>query len=134
MNTDHYAVRQRLIVGLAYVLHLLLIPAVVGAVINVLKIREYDKPATLQDGERRDVTKLFESHHKWLLNTLIITLFFMAAGYGTMYYGVGYALVIGAAAWWMYRILRGIITFAANKPMPVWDDAKPRNALISHSP
>ena len=137
MKSDHYAAGQRLIVGLAYVLHILLIPAILAAIINVLKIREYDKPASSQDGGQRDAAKLFESHHKWLLNTFIIALFFTAAGYGTMYYGVGYALVIGAAVWWMYRILRGIVTFAANKPMPVWDDvasSKPRNALVSHSP
>jgi len=134
MKTDHYAARQRLIVGLAYVLHILLIPAVLGAIINVLKIREYDRLATSQDGGRRDAAKFFESHHKWQLNSFMIALFFMAAGYGTMYYGVGYALVIGAAVWWVYRMLRGIVMFAANKPMPVWDDAKPRNALISHSP
>ena len=134
MKSDHYAARQRMIVGLAYVLYVLLVPAILGAIINKLKIREYDKSLTSQDGGRREAVKLFESHHKWLLNTFIITLFFIAAGYGTMYYGVGYALLIGAAAWWIYRMLRGIVMFAANKPMPVWDDAKPRNALISHSP
>ena len=134
MKNDHYAARQRMIVGLAYVLYVLLVPAILGAIINKLKIREYDKSLTSQDGGRREAVKLFESHHKWLLNTFIITLFFIAAGYGTMYYGVGYALLIGAAAWWIYRMLRGIVMFAANKPMPVWDDAKPRNALVSHSP
>ena len=136
MKTDHYAAWQRLIVGLAYVLHILLIPAVLGAIINVLKIREYDKPATSQDSEQQSDAKLFESHHKWLLNTFLIALFFMAAGYGTMYWGVGYALIIGAAAWWIYRMIRGIVTFATNKPMPVWDDvdpSEPRNTLISHS-
>jgi uncharacterized membrane protein len=137
MKTDHYAARQRLIVGLAYVLHILLIPAILGAIINVLKIREYDKPAPSRDNGQREDAKLFESHHKWLLNTFLIALFFMAAGYGTMYWGVGYALVIGASAWWIYRMLRGIVMFAANKPMPIWDDVDPtksRNALISHSP
>jgi uncharacterized membrane protein len=137
MKTDHYAARQRLIVGLAYVLHILLIPAALAAIIDVLKIREYDKLAPSPDGGQREVANFFESHHKWLLNTFLIALFFMAAGYGTMYWGVGYALVIGAAAWWIYRMLRGIVTFAANKPMPVWDDvdpSKPRNAFISHSP
>ena len=134
MKNDHYAARQRMIVGLAYVLYVLLVPAILGAIINKLKIREYDKSATSQDGGRREAVKLFESHHKWLLNTFIITLFFIAAGYGTMYYGVGYALLIGAAAWWIYRMLRGIVMFAANKPMPVWDDAKPRNALVSNPP
>ena len=137
MKSDHYAARQRMIVGLAYVLYVLLVPAILGAIINKLKIREYDKSLTSQDGGRREAVKLFESHHKWLLNTFIITLFFIAAGYGTMYYGVGYALLIGAAAWWIYRMLRGIVMFAANKPMPVWDDvdpSKPRNAFISHSP
>ena len=134
MKSDHYAARQRMIVGLAYVLYVLLVPAILGAIINKLKIREYDKSLTSQDGGRREAVKLFESHHKWLLNTFIITLFFIAAGYGTMYYGVGYALLIGAAAWWIYRMLRGIVMFAANKPMPVWDDAKPRNALVSNPP
>ena len=137
MKSDHYVARQRLIAGLAYVLYALLIPAIIGAIINVLKIREYGKSGTSQDEGQRKAAKFFASHHKWLLNTFIIALFFMAAGYGTMYYGVGYALLIGATAWWIYRMLRGIVTFAANKPMPVWDDVDPsksRNALISHSP
>jgi uncharacterized membrane protein len=136
MKADHYYARQRFILGITYVLHILLIPAILGAIINALKIREYDKASTTQDSRQRYAAKLFESHHKWLLNTFLIALFFMAAGYGTMYWGVGYALIIGAAAWWIYRMLRGIATFAANKPMPIWDDVDPfkqQNALISHS-
>jgi len=43
----------------------------------------------------------------------------MAAGYGTAYRGVGYVLGIGAIVWWIYRMLRGIIAYVANKHLPV---------------
>ena len=136
MKTDHYEGWQRFILGVAYVLHILLVPAVVGLLINVLKIREYAKPATVHNPRHRDAAKLFQSHHKWLQNTLLISLFFMAAGYGTAYWGVGYGLGIGAAVWWLYRMVRGLVGFAANRPMPVWDDMdfpESRSDLVSRS-
>jgi hypothetical protein len=40
-------------------------------------------------------------------------------GYGAAYWGMGYLLGMGAVVWWIYRMLRGIISYAANKPMPV---------------
>ena len=127
MKTDHYDAWQRLILGVSYVLHILLVPAIVGLAINVLKIREYAKPVTTENLRHRDAARLFASHHQWLLRTFLISMFLMAAGYGTAYWGVGYVVGIGAAVWWIYRMLRGIVSFAANKPMPVWDDNTPVN-------
>ena len=120
MDTDRPINIQRLIVLLTYGLHLLLIPAALGALVNALKIRDL-RPAE-SDGEAvpadRDTTFLL-SHHRWLLRTFLISLFFAAMGSGTMYYGVGYALLIGALLWWIYRMVRGLVRYAEHKPMPV---------------
>jgi hypothetical protein len=41
----------------------------VGVAINVLKIREYGKPAPMENARHRDVAKLLETRYKWLLRT-----------------------------------------------------------------
>jgi len=119
MNTDRYDKSQRAILWITYILHILLFPAAVGAIINAVKIREYGKPATTEDSQREDSTKVLKTHHQWLLRTFLISLFFLAMGYGTMYYGVGYILAIGAVVWWIYRMIRGLIGCAEKRPMPV---------------
>jgi uncharacterized membrane protein len=118
MNTDRYIRMQRLIMLLAYGLHLLLLTSAMGALINAFKIRQYDKGTDTVE-RRRGTTALLASHHQWLLRTFLISLFFLAMGFGTLYYGVGYVLLFGAALWWVYRMLRGLVRYAENKPMPV---------------
>lgn len=118
MNTDRYIRMQRLIVLLTYGLHLLLLPAAMGALINAVKIHQYDRGTDAVE-RHRGATTLLATHHQWLLRTFLISLFFLAMGFGTLYYGVGYALLLGAALWWMYRMLRGLVRYAENKPMPV---------------
>jgi len=119
MKTDSYDAKQRGWVWLTYVLHILLVPAAVAAVINALKIREYAQPAARDNVQHRDLTGVLATHHQWLLRTFLISLFFLAMGYGTIYYGVGYLLGIGAVIWWLYRMVRGVVMYAENKPMPV---------------
>jgi uncharacterized membrane protein len=119
MDTDNYDRSQRLILWTAYILHVLLIPAALGALVNALKIREYGKASTSKYLQHRDSAKLLVTHHQWLLRTFLISLFFMAMGAGTAYYGVGYFLGLGAAVWWIYRMVRGIVGYAERKPMPV---------------
>jgi uncharacterized membrane protein len=119
MDTDHYGKSQGLTLWIAYALHILLFPAALGALINAVKIREYRKPTTTEDVQHRDYAKLLASHHLWLLRTFLISLFFMAMALGTLYYGVGYLLGIGAVIWWIYRMVRGVIGYVEKKPMPV---------------
>ncbi len=119
MDTDNYDRSQRLILWTAYILHVLLIPAALGALVNALKIREYGKASASKDLKHRDSAKLLVTHHQWLLRTFLISLFFIAMGAGTAYYGVGYLLGLGTAVWWIYRMVRGIIGYAERKPMPV---------------
>ena len=119
MNTNRYARGQRLIVLLAYGLHILLIPAVAGALINALKIREYRKLAPDDEQPLPEAVAFLMTHHQWLLRTFLFSLLFLAMGSGTLYYGVGYLLVTGAVLWWAYRMLRGLMRYAGNKPMPV---------------
>ena len=119
MTTDHYDKSQRLILWVTYVLHILLFPAALGAIINAFKIREYGKTTDVGDVQHQSSTLLLKTHHQWLLRTFLISLLFMAMGYGTMYYGVGYILGIGAVLWWIYRMVRGLIGCIERKPMPV---------------
>lgn len=116
---DRYDRSQRAILWVAYVLHILLFPAVLGAIINAFKIREYSKSVAGTGEGREEYTRMLRSHHQWLLRTFLIVLLFMAMAYGTMYYGVGYILAIGAVLWWLYRMIRGVIGCAEHKPMPV---------------
>lgn len=120
MNTDRDTRNQRLIVLLTYGLHILLVPAALGALVNALKIREFRSIAADDgSGPASGATTFLMSHHQWLLRTFLISLFFMAMGAGLLYYGVGYILLIGALLWWIYRMLRGLVRYAENKPMPV---------------
>lgn len=119
MNTIQHDKSQRAVLWVTYILHILLFPAAVGAIINAVKIREYGKSNMDADKRNEDSTRLLKSHHQWLLRTFLISIFFLAMGYGTMYYGVGYILGIGAVVWWIYRMIRGLISCAERKPMPV---------------
>jgi len=120
MNSARYVRIQRLIVLLTYGLHILVVPAALGALINAFKIRQYRTGTagnvTVAAGP---ATFFFLSHHQWLLRTFLISLFFAAMGSGTLYYGVGYAVLICVLLWWIYRMLRGLVRYAENKPMPV---------------
>ena len=120
MNSARYVRTQRLIVLLTYCLHILLVPAALGALVNAVKIRQY-RAATTDDANAGagPATLFFLSHHQWLLRTFLIALFFAAMGSGTLYYGVGYAVLICVLLWWIYRMLRGLVRYAENKPMPV---------------
>lgn len=116
MNTDHqYGNSSKLILWVTYVLQLLVVPAVFGAVINALQLRHYRN----LDVKPNATDTLVVSHHQWLLRTFLITLFFIAMAAGTLYYGVGYLVGTGVVVWWIYRMVRGLISCAENKPMPV---------------
>jgi uncharacterized membrane protein len=119
METSRDEKSQQRLVWIVYVLHILVFPAALGALINALKLREYGKSPSTEDTQVGDSTKFFVSHHQWLLRTFLVSLFFLAIGLGTLYYGVGYIVGIGAVIWWIYRMVRGIIGYAEKKPMPV---------------
>ena len=119
MATDHFDKSQGLTLWIAYALHILLFPAALGALINAVMIRVYRKPTLTDDAQHRDYAKMLASHHVWLLRTFLISLFFMAMALGTLYYGVGYLLGIGAVIWWIYRMVRGVVGYVEKRPMPV---------------
>lgn len=119
METGRDEKSQQRLVWIAYVLHILVFPAALGALINVFKLREYGKSSSTEGIQVGDSNKLFVSHHQWLLRTFLVSLFFLAIGVGTLYYGVGYLVGMGAVIWWIYRMVRGIIGYAEKKPMPV---------------
>ncbi len=119
MSADQYSNSQKLILWIAYILQILVLPAVFGAAINALKLRQYRRSPVVEDAEHQGESVLFVSHHQWLLRTFLVFMFLIAVAVGTLYYGVGYVVGFGAILWWLYRMARGIIGYAENKPMPV---------------
>lgn len=116
-ETSEHPHTQKTILWIAYLLHALVLPAVIGLAINLIKLREYKRDAAAeQDG----MTALLVSHHQWLLKTFLITVVALMVAIGNAYYGVGYLIGLGALLWWVYRIARGIIYMAEGKPLPGW--------------
>ena len=107
---------ERSTLWLAYLMYVRVVPAAVGAGINWLKTR--DANFSLRHAEWVDVV---QSHHLWLERTFVASFFLVMVALGTIYTGFGYFVLAGTAAWWAYRIIRGIQMLAENHAMPVAD-------------
>lgn len=99
-----------------YVLHGLSVVFSLGAFSWIPLIINYVK--------REDAAGTFVySHHKWQIRSFWWYLFWMVMG-GILFLtiiGVPFAMLIWAAAWiWKaYRLIKGFVDLADNKPMPV---------------
>lgn len=105
---------------MSYFLYILLFPAILGFVINLITLAKLRRVTTENDPAMTELKTMFWGHHLWLFRTFIITVCFGMAGLGTIYYAVGYFLVIGAVIWWFYRIVRGATALYTFHPVPVW--------------
>lgn len=99
-----------------YLLHSLVATAWIGALINYAKTR---KTAQRMNKDNDPSAPMLLSHHQWLLRTAIGTTFLAMVSLGTLYSGMGYAVAIGTALWWVYRMSRGIWTLIKQEPLPV---------------
>lgn len=115
ITNEHYERSQRLILWIAYGLHILLFPALLGVVINIIKLREYKGLSATYGAEQPAFIKLLISHHQWLLWTFVALFLLIAASVGTSYYGVGYAIAAGTVVWWASRMVRGVLAAAEDK-------------------
>jgi uncharacterized membrane protein len=82
------------------------ITGIVAIIINYLK-RE-DAAGTI-----------YESHFAWQIRTFWWGLGLAVIGFILMFVIVGFFVLIGAAIWSIYRLVKGFLNWNDNKPMPV---------------
>ena len=120
---DKFLESQKRILWATYILYILLFPAIIGFVINLIMLYRYrqllKKDDILMTGTA-DLVTIFSGHHLWLLRTFIFTMCLGMAGLGTIYYAVGYVIAMGTIVWWFYRIIRGVTALFVFHPVPVW--------------
>ena len=113
-----YRTSQSVAIWASYGLHLLLIPAILGLIINYFKNRQYSYIEYEDDSDDTIPVFLLQSHHQWLIRTFNFLLIMFMLAVGTMYYGVGYLIAAAAVIWWFYRMIRGIVSLIIRRPMP----------------
>jgi len=57
------------------------------------------------------------SHFRWQIRTFWFALLWAALGFITLLLGIGYLILVAVAAWVIYRIVKGWLALADNKPM-----------------
>ena len=110
---------QTFIIWTSYFFYLLIIPALLGLMINIYETYRYNKTSN-SNPQKVDET-LFEInlHHHWLMRTFIVVMLMTMASIGTMFYGYGYVLAFGTILWWFYRIFRGMFALTQHKTLPI---------------
>jgi uncharacterized membrane protein len=84
----------------------LAVTALIGIIINYVK--------------REDVAgTLYESHFTWQIRTFWWSLLWAVLGFITLFIGVGAVILIAAAIWSLYRLVKGLLYWNDRKPMPV---------------
>ncbi|MFZ5595141.1 MAG: hypothetical protein ACOY4D_12970 [Pseudomonadota bacterium] len=101
-----------------YLLHSLVLPAWIGALVNLFKLTNFQHVEQQEMPDYRISMPILASHHQWLLNTAIATTFMMMAAWGTLYSGAGYAIGAGTVLWWVYRMGKGLWALVRQEPLP----------------
>jgi uncharacterized membrane protein len=80
--------------------------AIVAVIINYIK---------------RDETRgtLYESHFSWQIRTFWWSLLWWTLGMLTLFLGVGFVVLAADAVWVIYRIVKGVLNWNDNRPMPL---------------
>lgn len=117
---EEFLESQKRVLWITYILYILLFPALLGFIINLVMLQRYKRFPTGNDAVMADIVSMFWGHHLWLFRTFIITACFGMASAGTIYYAVGYVLGAAVIIWWFYRILRGVAALFTSHSVPVW--------------
>lgn len=64
------------------------------------------------------VGTIYESHFTWQIRTFWWSLLWFAIGMATLWFGVGALILLAAAVWSLYRLIKGVLYWNDNKPMP----------------
>lgn len=102
------------ILYLTYILHFAIVTSPVAALIGYVEMRL--NPDVTTSPAMANLMR----HHKWLRNTFVVSAVFAMIALGTAYMGVGIAVAAALAVWWIYRIIRGVVSLAWHKPLPLW--------------
>jgi len=112
---------QTVILWSTYWMYVLIFPALIALLINFRKVQKYKKHCVNGDVAGTEdglPSTLFASHHDWQVRSFIMLMFLTMVSIGTLYSGFGILLAAFTAAFWLYRLARGMIALAAHKPMP----------------
>ncbi len=95
----------------AYILHALGaftggITAIAGVIVNHLKVNDND-------------SSFVRSHHRWLLRTFWFGLLWALVASILAFIGIGFLIYFAVAIWYIYRIVRGFLSYSERKPMPM---------------
>lgn len=79
--------------------------AIISVVISHIKVGETNN-------------EFIRSHHRWLIRTFWWTLLWGVIFGLLAIVLVGFVGLFGLLIWWIYRVVRGLIDYSNNKPMP----------------
>lgn len=108
--TDKGSEEDRNTLLLSYILHGLGalssgLFAVAGVIVSHIKTGDTD-------------SDFIRSHHSWLTRTFWWALLWFVVSWATIVIGIGVLGLAITTVWYIYRVIRGAINFAENKPMP----------------
>jgi uncharacterized membrane protein len=115
-----YRSAQKLTLWLAYLLHIFILPAVLGLLINYRKSKQYQSIEYEDDSEDTIPVGVFLSHHLWMMRSFTELLILAVVGGAAVFLDLGFYGLVFVLIWWIYRNLRGILSLLLNKPMPVF--------------
>ena len=114
-----YRSTQKLALWLAYSLHIFIIPALLGLIINYRKSKQYQRIEYEDDSEDTIPVGIFLTHHLWMMHSFSALMILTTLGITAVIFNWGFYLLAFAGIWWLYRIFRGMFRLCLNKPMPV---------------
>lgn len=79
--------------------------AVISVIISHIKVNETQNA-------------FIRSHHQWLIRTFWWSLLWGALCGILVIVLIGYAGLFALVVWWLYRVIRGLIDYSNNRPMP----------------
>jgi uncharacterized membrane protein len=59
-----------------------------------------------------------ESHFRWQIRTFWFTLLWLVIGVATLIFLIGKGILLAAAVWFIYRIVKGWVYLSEQRPMP----------------
>ncbi|AXQ30331.1 hypothetical protein D0B54_17360 [Solimonas sp. K1W22B-7] len=94
---------------IAYVLHIIApftfwTAAIAGVIIDHIKINETS-------------SEFIRSHHRWLIHTFWWGLLWLVIASVLVWFLVGFVIYAVVAIWWLYRVVRGGLSFMENRPI-----------------
>lgn len=104
---------------LVYLLHLLVITAPIGLLINAMSIRACKRHWCENQPGQHASLMYSASHHQWLMTTFISTFILGMIAIAAAGYYVGIPVVFATAMWWGYRVLKGIATLVHRQALPL---------------